>query len=55
MVAATTGPCAVTSTGAAVTMPAIAAAALASTRAETEFSPATSVTAGIMTTSLTPT
>ena len=35
------------STGGAVTMPAIAAAALARTRAETELSPATSVTAGI--------
>ena len=55
IVAATTGRDSPRSTGGAVTMPEMAAAALARIRAETELSPATSVTAGISVTSLTST
>jgi hypothetical protein len=55
IVAATTGRRSPAGSSGAVTMPAIAAAALARTRSETELRPATSVTAGAITTSLTST
>ena len=55
IVAPTSGLESSCSTGGAPTIPAIAAAALASTRAEIEFSPATSVTEAISVTSVPPT
>ena len=55
MVAPTSGRSSASSTGGALTIPAIAAAAFASTRADTGLTPATSATEAIIATSRAPT
>ncbi len=55
IVAPTSGRSSDSSTGGALTIPAIAPAAFASTRADTELTPATSATEAIIATSRAPT